>query len=452
MKRFYSFTLTIVLMTLFFTACDDMTSSKDNAVAKHSYLAYHEILTKSATEQLSFGITREDIEDFLAYRLNKPKAAIDSITLFDIDKDASIYVVNLKEGGWYIFSGDYSTTPVLAQSEMGSIDFSGKHTQYEQGWLQAIRDLIVENRNSVAEEVKQNRNVWTMTRLKASNEKRKQQIRSGEEPDTMDVEINYYLDTIYYNYHSPLTATSWHQEGPFNDALPKETSTTRCSAGCAVAALAQLLYYTHFAFGFPNDTFEQASCDQFYNTPGTPPYSYTFSLPSTTCWNQMDTVMFPDNGSQEAALYALVAKFTGTKYVWGDSYAVGETSPDSIPGAMNHFLLFNTTMQSYYELGVLNELDNSRPIMTSGVSSPSAPFGHSYLIDGCKWLDACDREVISDTNGNILEVNYYYWSCHQLHVNTGLLSPTESLYFHMWVYPEAFYAYDRKIYIGWQQF
>jgi hypothetical protein len=59
-------------MTLFFTACDNMTGSKDDTVAKHSYLAYHEILTKSATEQLSVGITREDIENFLAYRLNTP--------------------------------------------------------------------------------------------------------------------------------------------------------------------------------------------------------------------------------------------------------------------------------------------------------------------------------------------------------------------------------------------
>lgn len=454
MKRFYSFTLTIVLMTLFFTACDNMTGSKDDTVAKHSYLAYHEILTKSATEQLSVGITREDIENFLAYRLNTPKEAIDSITLFDIDKDASIYVVNLKEGGWFIFSGDYSTTPVLARSETGSLDFCGKQNQYEKGWLQAIRSLIVENRNSLAEEVKQNRNVWTMTRLKALNEKRKQGIRSGEEPDTTEVEIDYYLDTVYYNYHSPLTVTYWHQEGPFNDALPKETSTTRCSAGCAVAALAQLLYYTHFAFGFPNDTFEQASCDQFYNTPGTPPYSYTFISPSTTCWNQMETGVFPDDGTQEAALYALVAKITGTKYVWDENepYAVGETTPDSIPGAMNHFLLFNTTMQSYYEPSVLNELDNNRPIMTSGFSSSNAPFGHTYLIDGCDWFNGCDREVISDTNGNILEVNYSYWSYHQLHVNTGLLSPNESLYFHMWIFPGSFYAYNRKIYIGWQQF
>ena len=440
-------------MTLFFTACDEMNRGKDEDAPKRSYLAYHEILTKSATEQLSYGITPSDVEDFLAYRMSILQEEIDKITLFDIDEDASIYVVNLKKGGWFIFSGDYSTTPLLARCETGSLDFSGKQSKYVKGWLQSIRNLIVENRDSESEEVRQNRSVWTMTRLKAVNEKRKQGVRGGEEPDTTEVEIDYYLDTIYYNYHAPLTETNWHQEWPFNTALPKESNNKRCSAGCTVAALAQLLYYTHFAFGFPNDTFEQASCDQLYNASGTPPYNYVFTSFSTTCWNQMETGMFPIDGSQEAALYALVAKFTGTNYVWDsdEGHAVGETSPDSIAGAMNHFLLLNTAKQSFYGPSVLNELDNSRPIMTSGLPSSSSLLGHSYLIDGCDWFDGCDREVISDTNGHILEVNYAYWSDHRLHVNTGLLVPDESIYLHMWIYPEAFFAYNRKIYIGWQQ-
>ena len=452
MKRIFFFLLIAISLTFLFTACDETNYSKDEAAPKHSFQAYHEILTKSAAEQLSGGITRTDVEAFLAYRMKTPQEAIDSITLFEIDEDAFIYVVNLKEGGWFIFSGDYSTTPVLARSETGSLDFGGKQSQYVTGWLQSIRDLIVENRDSESEEVRQNRGVWTMTRLKALNEKRKQGVRGGEEPDTTEVEIDYYLDTIFYSYHTPLTETYWHPRAPFNAALPKSTTFNRCYAGSAVVALAQLLFYTHFAFGFPSDTYEQASCDQLYNASGTPPYNYVFTSNSTTCWNQMEASS-PVDGSQEAALYALVAKFTGTNYVWDSTivHGVGETHVDSLPGAMNHFLLFNTTKLDYTESRVFNELDNSRPVLTAGGSGSSGTIGHTFLIDGCDWFDGCDREVISDTNGNILEVNYSYWSYHQWHINTGIYNsnPTDS---HIWAFPGAFYPYNRIVYVGWQQF
>ena len=64
MKRIFFFLLIAISLTFLFTACDETNYSKDEAAPKHSFQAYHEILTKSAAEQLSGGITRTDVEAF----------------------------------------------------------------------------------------------------------------------------------------------------------------------------------------------------------------------------------------------------------------------------------------------------------------------------------------------------------------------------------------------------
>lgn len=91
---------------------------------------------------LAFGVTQSDVEDYLVYRLNIPLTDVKDITRYGIDTDTYIFIVNLRQGGWYIFSGDYSTTPVIAYSLEDELLFGQELGRHERFWLQSISELI----------------------------------------------------------------------------------------------------------------------------------------------------------------------------------------------------------------------------------------------------------------------------------------------------------------------
>ena len=118
-------------------------SIEQPAQPKLSYLEHRELLTKAATDQLTTGITRADVENYLSLRKQVSAEDVKDITRFDIDQDAYVYIVNLKCGGWYLCSGDYSSVPIIAYSETGSLRFDGRQSRHTQGWLHTIREQIV---------------------------------------------------------------------------------------------------------------------------------------------------------------------------------------------------------------------------------------------------------------------------------------------------------------------
>jgi hypothetical protein len=68
------------------------------------------------------------------------------------------------------------------------------------------------------------------------------------------------------------------------------------------------------------------------------------------------------------------------------------------------------------------------------------------LIDGYKRIKTKTTETISDTEGHILEVNYYYDEFFNWRINTGDVEPSH----HIICNENAYYAYYRKIVIGWE--
>ena len=446
MKTHLSYYCLLIATLCLLSSCIEATHEETDQL---SYLANREALTKAATEQLSAGVTQTDVEDYLVYRMNLSLDKVQDIVRYDIDNDVYIYVVNLVAGGWYLFSGDYSSGPVLAWGDDGGIDFSVKSSHVE-GWLQSIKSSIVHNREVYSEEVAIHRNAWIKAKRFANQSRPKK--RDGD-PDTSETISVIYIDTLAYSYYSPLTTTYWQPYSPYNAAMPKENDSERCLASCAVVAIAQLLYYTHTNFGFPNDTFEQASCDQYYNTPGTPPYNYVFSIPSTTCWNQMELIAFPLDGSKVAALYALIAKRTGTTFsLDNDGYYSGVTSVDSIAGVLNQFMLLNATKQGYSANLVKNEIANERPVLTAGGSDLYETCGHMFLIDGYEYFHGREVETIYDTDGSILDVNIDEWSYFYYHINAGTVESLTNSQFHFWTQADSYYPYNRLIYVGWNQY
>ncbi|MBQ9397004.1 MAG: C10 family peptidase [Bacteroidales bacterium] len=423
--------LSAILMALTFLIVSCVETNDQLTTKSQSYLEHRTLLTKAAIDALSAGVTAEDVESYLNCRMNVQTSNIQDISRYNIDEDAAIFIVNLKEGGWFLCSGDYSSIPVIAYSETGSFSLAGKLSPTTQGWLQTIREQIVNNRNSNSETVQANRNDWVLVKRVA--------LTRSEDPDTMEVDIVVDSEILRDDYYPALIETSWNPV-VFNDALPKMSSTARCYASTADVNIAQLVYYTHFAFGYPNDTFASASCDDNY-TQG-PPYSFVFSNPSTATWNYMPAYYaYGQTGnSYVAALIALVSSRCGTQY---NPYG-GQTSRTSIPGAMSDFLLTGVTNQSFNKYDAIDEIEDDRPVLCTGAYSSSGQYDATYLIDGYEWQIIRETEYVYDMQGHLLEqnvntLNYFRW-----HYNTGDVPNTC-----FWGAENCYYPYNQIMHIGW---
>ncbi len=423
------------------TACVE--TIEQPATRKMSYLEQRDWLTKSATESLSTGITRVDVENYLGFRMNISLPEVKDISRYDIDETVYVYIVNLKAGGWYVFSGDYSCSPVLCLSDEGYFSVNTPLSRQDELWFQCVRDYTIQCRNSSSKEVLDNRSVWSHSK---KNALMKEVLSRNEEPDTMDVTIEVYQDTLANDDYDWLGCPIWHEYAPFNNAVPlANTSGTRCPAGCAVIAIAELLYYTHCVFGYPNDIYESASCNSLYSQQ---PYVFTFSSPSVTSWNYMvpNWNYISDSDPYTAALCALISKRSQTVYGIDSSGAYGETSPNNIASTLDSFMLDGASMQPLDSTSIMNEIQNDRPVLCSG-ETPQ-PFGntfvgHSYLIEGYYWQYVVETEIIMDPSGSIIsEETYTIVNDLQWRINTG--NPGRRTYAN-----GVYYPHNKYMYIGW---
>ena len=445
MRPYLPFRIIMMFVTLFFLASCAEPMGQTTTITKDSYLAYRDLQTKAIESRLSEGVSRSDVERYLAFRKSISSDDIKDITRYDLAEDVYIYIVNLKNNQWYVVSGDYSSVPILAEGEGKRSMDSTSFGRQDMEWLRATRDYIIGNRLNESEEVQKNRNEWLRSSwIPGVPYRKKILVNHRDEIDTIEVESTYYIDTVFYYDIPHLTSTVWHQYEPFNNAVPLATSNSRCPVGCAVTAIAQLLYYTHYEFGFPNDIFAYASCDSLYNHT---PYNIQFSTPSSATWDYMEPYWtnLPSNDPYTAALCALISYRSNTTYGYdnnsGEYY--GNTSPSNIPSTLASFLLTGVSQQSFDFYVVLNEILNDRPVLISGEDGYS---GHCYLIDGCKCLSLRITEVVTDMSGHIISTDVDYDGYALWGVNSG-----GDGFFLNYLSLDTYYPINRFIYVGWTQ-
>ncbi len=421
---------------------------------KEKYFEKKDILTKTLETRLSHGVTRTDVEDYLEYRLNVSLASVKDITRYDISNNAYIFIVNLNDGGWYLFSGDYSSMPVLAFGEQGSLYYGEREemSPHRKMFLNTVRDYITHNQIRGSDSNKTNQSNWISALLKASlvgNQTRK------SEGDDFETSIETITDTLIWDYYPGLIQTSWDQIFPFNEAMPKRyTTNLRCPAGCTVIAIAQLLYYTHMTFGFPNDTYSSAYCNDYYDEG--PAYDFHLSGQTTSVWDLMETEYDSEQvfGPYVPALCALVAERSSTVYSVidplspiDDGGAYGETNVNNIAGTLASFMLTGATNLPFDKTTVTNEIAHDRPVLCGGSDSPNTSVGHAFLFDGYIWRKTKTTEIIKDDQGVEIDRNEYYTESFYWHVNTG--EPYAAN--HGWVYDDVYCPYNRIMFTGWCQ-
>lgn len=430
-----------VLVLLLICSCSEIVDERQSL----SSIAKGECVTKTVLNGYSSKVSQDDVLDYLSFREGIDADRIQSITRYDLSSQSYIYIVNLAKGGWLLVSGDKFCTPILAQSDTGELHFGEKLSRHDAGWIESIKEYINTNKNESSEDAIKTRNLWNHSLHMA---RMKDRFRS-EEPDTTEVpyefDYSYEWDTLINLTIPPLTVTAWDQTEPYNGAIPYESGNVRCAAGCAVIAIAQLLYYTHYTFGVPSQMYENAVCNNFYYDT---PYTFVFSNPSTTTWDNMpltwdDSYNQPNN--YVAALCAAVSYISHTTYGVDISGSYGNTHSLYIPYTLGMFQLFGATEHTVFSKSdIISELSAYRPVLTSGAESSSALIGHSFIIEGYRWIKVKETETVRDLDGTILEQNISYIEDTMEHINTGDMN--QAFYS-----TGTYYYFNRSIFIGWGQ-
>jgi len=436
MKRFC-----ILLILLFLCSCSEFFDERQSL----SLSEKGEFVTKTVLKTSSSKVTQDEVIDYLSFREGIVADGIKSITRYDLSPQSYIYIVNLAKGGWLLVSGDKFCTPILAQSDTGELHFGEKLSRHDAGWIESIKEYINTNKNESSEDAIKSRNLWNHSLHMA---RMKDRFRS-EEPDTSDVPIEfdytYEWDTVVNLTIPPLTVTAWDQTEPYNGAIPYESGNVRCAAGCTVIAIAQLLYYTHYTFGVPSQMYENAICNNYYYDR---PYTFVFSNPTTTSWDYMPLTWedsYNQSNNYVAALCAAVSYISNTTYGVDISGSYGNTINLFIPYTLAMFQLLGASEHTTFSKSeIVSELNAGRPVLTSGFQNMSSQIGHSFIIEGYRWLRVKETETVRDLNGNLLEQNVLYIDDTKEYINTGEMS---HIFTNTWTY----YCYNRSIYIGWGQ-
>lgn len=253
-------------------------------------------------------------------RRSRGESAIDCIT--DALSDTLLYVYNKPEGGWIIYSSDARVPAVVAESEHGSFAELMKNDN-ARIWIEtvsedmkAIRGLPDQALNFSKDEIECHKDFW---RAVSNPDKFVNEKGLSRKPD---LPIDPLLPTGHYEYLGStsytqifdsiprLTKTNWHQDSPHNAFCPNRKEPTpyekKAKAGCVAIAGAQILYYLHNKYGYPQTAPSKAYC---YGTVGDQDYHWNQYDFTTTIWDEMSR-----SSVKSAPMIAHIGNLVGMEY------------------------------------------------------------------------------------------------------------------------------------------
>lgn len=395
------------------------------------------------------------------------------------DTDTLLFIVNY-ENGWMLISGDKRTCPVLAESPDGFLDLTSAHNGILI-WLDSMAEDIWQYKKLSKEDENDNIRFWK--RISDSPPSKSKSIKTARnEPLEKWYAITYGPELIgesSWDSIPHLIPTQWGQDYPWNTKCPLDLSALgKCLLGCSATALGQMIRYTHFVLGKPNQLYHYINCT--YSTINGSSTDIGFERgnlnSSSSRWNDMAISSSSPSGIEYAGDLMLdIGNRIGMEYS-------GNGSEAGIPANdISNYYGLSFTKADYSFAPVISNLNNSLPVLVSAYSHRgwlglSYTGGHAWIIDGIHCLTRSYRSItefecsenwinhtpaydtfeelaqaygIQDPNDQIIDcfnLNYLY-----LLMNWGYDGQYDSGYYGSyptddWYVSTTNYQYKRKIY------
>jgi len=306
----------------------------------------------------------------------KPGKSVKSTFRITYDQSqATFYIINYKEGGFAIISGDDRTVPILAFSEKNQFPIH-KNVKYPGGlvfWLKSNHEFIKELRVKNGKQSDFVKSSWKDIEMKSQLSRGNYSVLNDFPPCAEENVGEYYSTDIN---HGPLLSTTWYQGYGFNNAI--NLGTFNCvsdpngqpPAGCVAISMGQIMYY--------------------------------YQHPTSYNWSAMP---IDNSGSPEAArLIKDIGMAVGTDYACSGSSAFTSNNDDVFIGDFGYS---NAVYNSSYDFHtVKNDILNNKPVLLGAIDSNEGWWifdfsGHQWVADGYQEHISYEcREVIPESGGS----------------------------------------------------
>lgn len=315
-------------------------------------------------------------------------ANVTSVIPFSRDLDTLLYVLNT-EDGWLIISNDQRATPILASCEGEPLDYNSTKHEGIKVWLQAAADYIIKIKNSpMDDEMRANMAFWSsFPEIAIRNIKHRFETKDAFDSLSGNTYRWKLVDNVVQtgsatsNYIPHLITTKWGQGYPWNNELPYlyyYQYYGKCPTGCVAVSIAQILYYWHHTFGYPNSLYHTVYVN------GTQPWiegvqsnlviNTSDYYSSSNRWEDMPLTSYGDHVDYVGDLMMYIGKNSYMFYTpIGSGTSTAFFSFESIGMEM--------TQSSYDYTVVSNSLSNLKPVIIQATPYYSGD-GHAWIIDG----------------------------------------------------------------------
>ena len=340
-------------------------------------------------EIAQFSVSESDADRLIA--IHRPGETYSVETVADNDTPL-LYIYNFNDG-WMVVSGDRRSTPILGESSYGNIDVNNANNGIIT-WLGLCADDIRHLRTTDMVTNEENVHIWD--NVAPHHDESYQSLDSNEKKWV--VKTDRITVTATNKAKIPhLIKTSWGQASPWNEKLPYDDKYHhKCYLGCTAVAFAQLLYYTHYQIGIPDQLHHNVDVNRASINGSTTDIGFSASdlTIGSKRWDEM-ALSSKSGGNIEYVqdLMTEVGNSFNTVYS-----GLGSGAAPSYEGIHKYGLQYSSGDYSYD--AILDNLTRGMPVMITAYATKKRtgiwPFKSTSYSDGHCWLiDGIDQTIYS---------------------------------------------------------
>lgn len=293
-----------------------------------------------------------------------------------------MYLINYEEG-WEVLSADKRVSQILVMSDKGNIKESDLFNNPAQSFF--MEHMC----SSILEIIKNNRDYNTPLAEDSWI------INENDDNVTKGWSDWYYIgetlwQTVTIGVQDHLLVTEWGQFNPWNTYTPQVgNSSSHCPSGCVMVAWAQMLYYLHYFWNDPMETYGTVTTTASIPS-GSTSYVVLDSLNTQfsnkgNYWDQMPLKAYASSGN-DSYLAALLA-WLG--YKAGAHYYISMTTANPALLWLPMAAEFNYS-SSYSEINIFGTIEyqilqRDMPCLLC-ITDDSGQVSHEVVVDGFKSL------------------------------------------------------------------
>lgn len=300
------------------------------------------------------------------YSKNGRKKEIESITPIGSDvKNPSYYIVNYRNKGFLILSGDKRVYPVLAFSDEDNFDLNAtKYPELLVEWLKGQDNYIQETRNDTINDRSEFFKLWNEMEIEKFISFSKSSNKSTSKATAVSCDSQPFGQPVLIAVQGPLLTTTWGQGVGYNNESPNygcpKYSNGKTPTGCVATAMSQIMRYYQY------------------------PTNYNWSIMPNLITDSSS------NGSNEISRL-MKASADAVGMDWGCDGSSAETS--DVPGALKSTFGFASANYASFDITTTyNELVNGYPVILRGGEKATKWLifdvyenGHSWICDGMEY-------------------------------------------------------------------